>query len=165
MGTLYDIAMNLREIIDALDDCETDEEVMRLCEQADAAEADLNSKAESYVKIIRNFETDIDALKSEKERLNKLQKRRELAIERMKEYIRAAMTASGLQRIETRLGKWSRRMSPWSCKVINADKVPEKYLIPQPPVVDKKALLNDFKQTGEIADGVDFEQREYVMFR
>ena len=165
MGTLYELSTMLRNIFEELDDCDSDEKVTELMNTVFAVEGDLSRKGETYVKIMRNMQSDIDAIKTEKERLDKMQKRRELAIERMKEYIRMSMTAAGLKYIETPLGKWARRMSPWSCTVIDASRVPEKYLIPQPPVVDKKALLADFKQTGEIADGVDFEQREYVMFR
>lgn len=165
MATLYDIALELRDILDTLDECETDVEIEHIMDMANAVESDLSRKAEQYVRVMRNYQTDIDALKAEKERLDKMMKRREHAIERMKEYIRAAMTTAGVDKVETPLGKWSRRMAPWSATVLDESKVPDVFKIPQPPKIDKAALLREFKATGELFDGVEFNQKEYVMFK
>ena len=165
MGTLYELSTMLRNIFEELDDCDSDEKITELMNTVFAVEGDLSRKGETYVKIMRNMQSDIDAIKTEKERLDKMQKRRELAIERMKEYIRMSMTAAGLKYIETPLGKWARRMSPWSCVILDESKVEDRFKIPQPPKIDKKAMLDEFKETGEILSGADFQQKEYVIFR
>lgn len=165
MATLYELAFNLRDIVDTLDDCEDDAQITNFCEKMEEATADLTDKAEAYVKVMRNLETDIDAVKAEIDRLKGLKERREKVIERLKENLRQCMGIAGLKRIETPLGTWSTRMSPWSVTIIDEEAVDDRFKVPQPPKVSKNAILDEFKVTGEVFPGVEISKREYVMFR
>lgn len=165
MATLYQLSDELRVYLDAIDECEDDEAVKELMDKACAAGESISGKGEAYVKVMRNLQTDIDAIKAEKTRLDAMQKRREKAIERLKDNILTAMNVAELNRIETPLGIWSRRTAPWSVTIEDETKVEERFLIPQPPKIDKKAILDEFRQTGEVFSGCEFSQREYVAFR
>ena len=85
-------------------------------------------------------------LQDMKERLSRLEaravKKRELALE--------AMSEAGLRKIEQPDFTASARAGLPSLVVIAEDQVPETYWVPQPPKLDRQALLGDLKK-GEIA--------------
>ena len=165
MATLYELAYNVRDIIDALDNCDTDEEIQHLMKQFEAACSGLSEKAETYVKVMRNMQTDIDAVKSEVERLKQVRERREKVIERMKDNLRQSMDIAGVNKIQTTLGTWTTRMSPWSVEILDENVIDDRFKLPQPPKVSKKLILDEFNKTGEIFPGVEISKREYVMFK
>ena len=165
MATLYQLSDELRVYLDAIDECEDDEAIRELMDKACSIGESISGKGEAYIKVMRNLQTDIDAVKAEKARLDAMQKRREKAVERLKENILAAMNVAELNRIETPLGIWSRRTAPWSVEIEDETKVDARFLIPQPPKIDKKAILDEFKKTGEVLPGCEFSQRDYVAFR
>ncbi|MBR0463474.1 MAG: siphovirus Gp157 family protein [Clostridia bacterium] len=163
--TLYELAADLRDLYEALDECETDEQVNELMDAAVTLGENIRDKAEGYVKLMRTMQTDADALDSEIKRLQQRKKRREDAVERLKARMLDAMRLAEVEKIETPLGKWSRRFAPWSVTITDPEEVPDIYLIPQPPTIDKRQILSDFKRTGEALPGCEFQQREYVSFR
>jgi hypothetical protein len=85
-------------------------------------------------------------LQDMKDRLSRLEgrsvKKRELALE--------AMSEAGLRKIEQPDFTASARAGPPSLVVLAEDQVPESYWVPQPPKLDRQALLGDLKQGGEV---------------
>jgi hypothetical protein len=85
-------------------------------------------------------------LQDMRERLSRLEgrsvKKRELALE--------AMSEAGLRKIEQPDFTASARAGPPSLVVLAEDQVPESYWVPQPPKLDRQALLGDLKQGGEV---------------
>ena len=162
---MYALAQDMREAIDALDDCETDDEVQHLVDVISEMQNDITNKADAYIKVMRNMASDCEALETEIDRLTAMKKRREKAIERLKDNMLFAMTLAGEDKIKTPLGTWTKRLAPWAIKVTDESKVEDRFLVPQPPKIDKAAMLREFKRTGECFPGVEFDQREYVMLR
>ena len=85
-------------------------------------------------------------LQDMKERLSRLEarsvKKRELALE--------AMSEAGLRKIEQPDFTASACAGPPSLVVLADDQVPESYWVPQPPKLDRQALLGDLKQGDDI---------------
>jgi hypothetical protein len=81
-------------------------------------------------------------LQDMKERLSRLEaravKKRELALE--------AMSEAGLRKIEQPDFTASTRAGPPSLVIVAEDQVPESYWVPQPPKLDRQALLGDLKK-------------------
>jgi hypothetical protein len=77
-----------------------------------------------------------------KERLSRLEgrsvRKRELALE--------AMSEAGLRKIEQPDFTASARAGPPSLVVLAEDQLPETYWVPQPPKLDRQALLGDLKK-------------------
>ena len=149
--TLYELARDMRDALEALDDCETDEELQHLIDVISATQDGLTDKADAYIRVMRNIATDCEALEAE--------------IDRLKDSMLQAMTMAGEDKIKTPLGTWSKRLAPWSAKVTDESKIEDRFLVPQPPKVDKAAILKEFKLTGEVFPGVEFERREYITLR
>jgi len=85
-------------------------------------------------------------LQDMKERLSRLEaravKKRELVLE--------AMSEAGLRKIEQPDFTASARVGPLSLVLVAEDLVPESYWVPQPPKLDRQALVGDLKQGDEI---------------
>jgi hypothetical protein len=96
-------------------------------------------------------------LQDMKERLSRLEtraiKKRELALE--------AMSDAGLRKIEQPDFTASARAGPPSLLVVAEDQVPESYWVPQPPKLDRQALLGDLKR-GDIP-GVQLSNPKTVL--
>ena len=85
--------------------------------------------------------------------------------ERMLQHLHYAMEIAGATEIRTSIGKFRIAKNPWSVAVLDESKIPEEFLIPQPPKVDKTAIMQRFRESGEIIDGCDMVRREGVRFR
>ena len=85
-------------------------------------------------------------LQDMKERLSRLEaravKKRELALE--------AMSEAGLRKIEQPDFTVSARNGSPSLVILAEAEVPENYWLPQPPKLDRQALLSNLKQGDEI---------------
>ena len=81
-----------------------------------------------------------------KERLSRLElrsvKKRELALE--------ALTEAGLRKIEQPDFTASARNGPPSLVVLAEDQIPQGYWLPQPPKLDRQALIGSLKQGDDI---------------
>lgn len=165
MASLYDISASYASLIDSYDNAESDEERQEIIELMIYYQDSIQDKAEAYARIMRNKQAEVDALKAEVERLTEKRKAAENVIDRLKAALLDTMTVTNTDSIQTSIGKWRKQANPWACEVINADCIPEQYHIKQPDKIDKRALLDMFKNTGEIIDGVVFNQTIGIRFR
>lgn len=163
--TLYELTGTFGMLSAALEEAETDEERDELIAQLEIAGISLAEKCDGYAKAMLNLNAEADALTAESKRLADLAARKSKAVERLKRGVLDAMKASEAEKIETSVGTWKTRLNPPKCVVTDVAKVPPEYLIPQPPTVDKKAILAAYKGTGEIIDGTDVIRAESVSFR
>lgn len=162
---LYEMADAYNAMIEEYDTAETDEERETILEALLGYEDDIAVKAENYARIIRNEEAEAKAFDDEIKRLTAHKAAREAAVKRLKENLLAAMQSMGTGSIDTSIGTWRVQRNPWSCDVTDASKVPERFLVPQPPKVDRRAALEAFKREGEYFPGLEFKQGASVRFR
>ena len=165
MANLYELSAEYAHLLEEYEYAETDEDAERIFDSIINADEDISQKAENYAKLIKNVEGDIDSYKKEANRLTEKAKHAENFIARLKQYVREAMKTSGKDEIKTTIGKWKLQLNPWSCNIIDPDSVPEEYHIKQPDKIDKAQLLRDFKSTGEIIDGCEFNREQGVRFK
>lgn len=165
MATMYELTTAYRELMDALDTCETDDEAQDIINAVGQIEDDIMAKGDAYTRIVRNLTSDVEALDAEIKRLEAKKKRTAAAIDRLKDNLKQAMSAANIDKIKTPIGTWSKRLGPWSVQIVDEDAVPERFKVPQPPKIDKAAIRDEFKQTGECLPGCEFQKREIVMLR
>lgn len=72
---------------------------------------DYENKVENYIKVMKNLETDVEARKTEQDRLKKLNDSDKKKIERMKNDLIASMELTGQEKVDTTLFKVSFRHS------------------------------------------------------
>ena len=119
----------------------------------DVAKEDLADKLEGYCKFLKNLESDIAGLKAEETRLKTRRQVLENTAKKAKEAMRDAMKKAGEKKMPCGSFVCSVQENPPAVvmDVSELDYIPEKYLIPQAPTIDKKAILEDLKAGGEDA--------------
>lgn len=148
MANIYELTNDIQLLWNLMEEDGLDDEM--LLGAFDCAKEDLAEKLEGYCKFIKNLESDIAGLKAEEERLYKRRKTMENTIDRCKEAMKFALNTVGEKKIPCGTFTVSVQNSTPSV-VLDADNVPDKYLIQQEPKIDKKLIKADIEQ------GVDLE--------
>lgn len=140
----------------------------------DIEEGDLNSaleniddeietKADNIAKVLRDFDGDIEALKSEEERLAKKRKAIENRQKQLKEYLQNAMLVLDKRKFKTDLFYFNIQRNAPSLKILDESKIPEDYY-----KIEKKLNKNDLKEAvknGLFIDAAELVQTESLRIR
>ena len=140
----------------------------------DIEEGDLNSalenihdeietKADNIAKVLRDFDGDIEALKSEEERLAKKRKAIENRQKHLKEYLQNAMLVLDKRKFKTDLFSFNIQRNAPSLKILDESKIPEDYY-----KIEKKLNKNDLKEAvknGLFEDAAELVQTESLRIR
>lgn len=147
MSTLYELTEQWETVADMFYDGETDEQT--IFDTLESIEGEFEDKADNFAKLIRNVLADAEALEKEEKRIYARRKSLENKAKRLKETLQANMEFIGKTKFKTALFTFSVAnnggMQPLTI-TDNIEDIPGKYLIPQPPVVNKdavRALLAD----------------------
>lgn len=162
MSKLYEISERYKNIQVLLDNPELPNgEIKKALNEIDE-EFDL--KVENVAKVISAMNSDSDGIKKEIERLQERKRIVENRVKGLKNYIYEQMQTTGKKKIKGTLFTLAIQKNAPSMNVINEDDVPEKYKVPQPYKLDKKAILADLKQDVKI-DGVEIKQSTSLRIR
>ena len=94
-------------------------------------------------------------MKTEEKRISEQRKALENKLTRFKEYVKECMEKGGFTKIETALGSLSIVKNPMSVEIINENEVPNEFKTEVVTTkIDKTAIKNHFKETGEIPEGI-----------
>ena len=116
----------------------------------------LQQKSQNIIGYTKNIELTINAMKEEEDRIASNRKALENKLTRFKQYVKECMENNGITKIETGLGTLSIAKSPASVEIVNEDEVPNEFKQETITVkIDKTKIKNNFKETGEIPDGVN----------
>ena len=165
VASLYALRNELVEWMAAWEAAETDEDREYFESQIIDVTGDFDAKCDDYAKLIRNVQADVEGYKTEIARLTALKRSGEDFIEHLKARLTEAFEATGRREVRTSIGKWSLRTNPVSCEVTDEAKVPDRFRVPQPDKIDRKALIDWYKLTGEIVDGCEFVRKKGVQLR
>lgn len=115
----------------------------------------LNEKSQSIIGYTRNIELTVEAMKTEEQRISSQRKALENRLSKFKEYVKECMEKGGFQKVETEIGSLTIAKNPISVEIENEDEIPAEFK--QEIVttkIDKTAIKNYFKETGDIPNGV-----------
>lgn len=153
MATLYELTGNYLYLNDLLHDDEADEQAV--LDTLESIEGEIEDKADGYAKIIKQLEYDALALRGEETRMAERRRMLEKRAEKLKTTLMESMEITGKTKFKTPLFSFGIQNNPPSVVLDAKDltKIPEDYLIPQDPKVDKKKLMDELKN-GVALDGV-----------
>lgn len=115
----------------------------------------LQQKSQGVIGYVRNIEAVIEAKKNNEKILSESRKADERRLENFKRYVKECMENNGITKIETGLGNLSIAKSPISVEITNEDEIPAEFKQEiRTMKVDKKAIADNFKATGELINGV-----------
>lgn len=116
----------------------------------------LQQKSQNIIGYTKNIELTINAMKEEEDRIANNRKTLENKLTRFKQYVKECMENNGITKIETELGTLSIAKSPVSVEIVNEEAIPNNFKQEIITVkVDKTKIKENFKETGEIPDGVN----------
>lgn len=118
----------------------------------------LQQKSENTIGYIRNMELTVEAMKNEEKRISEQRKLLENRITKFKEYVKDCMEQNGIIKVETGIGTMTIAKNPVSVEIVNEDEIPSEFK--QEVVtakIDKTAIKNHFKETGEVVNGVNMQ--------
>ena len=162
---LYELTEAYAALISLLEDCESLQEENRILEAIDAVSDDIAAKGEAYARIMRNKMAEAAAIEAEIKRLQARKNSASNTVDRLKENILYAMGMVGATELNTSIGKWRIQKNAPSVAIMDEAKVPEEFTVPQPPKIMKIAIMQHWKETGEIPEGCDIIHGEGVRFR
>lgn len=153
---LYELAQNYVELQKMLEEENNiDPEVIKTT--LDAIEEEIASKCENIAKLIRTLEAEEKILKEEEERLFKKRRTIESRKEWLKKYVEEQLQKAGIQEVKGKIFTIALRPNPPSVEIVDEEafmSAGAKYLIPQPPKIDKRSLLEDLKNGIDVPGAV-----------
>src|SRR5574344_275544 len=161
---LYEVADSFRQLQEFLNDAQTDEEIVAIKDVLVDYECQFEEKVENIVYLIKNAQSDVEALKKEELRLAEKRKSTERKIESLKDYLFGAFMQTGTERIKYPQFTVSIRNNAESVNVKDITKIPNDYFVPQPPKLNKAGLKKAI-QDGEVIDGVELVRNKSLQIR
>ena len=151
--TLYNITNKFAELMDMAENGElTEEQYNELGEQLTL---ELQQKGSGIIGYTQNEEAFIEAVDFQIKRLQDLKKARQNKLEKFKQYVKENMDRLGITKMDTELGTLSIAKNPMSVEIENEEEIPKEFKQEITTVkVDKTAIKNHFKETGEVVSGV-----------
>lgn len=150
--TLYNITNKFAELMDMAENGElTEEQYNSLGEQLTL---ELQQKGSGIIGYTQNEEAFIEAVDFQIKRLQDLKKARQNKLEKFKQYVKENMDRLGITKMDTELGTLSIAKNPMSVEIENEEEIPKEFK--QQVIttkIDKTAIKNHFKATGEIIAG------------
>lgn len=151
---LYELSGQYQALMQLNEDDES--QIDNLSELLSNVTDQFNEKAENVGKVILSLNAESQAIKNEESRLSKRRNQLERKVEWLKSYLLNEMTITKIDKIEGQTLTLSLRNNPPSVKVDNEENIPIDFrkIIPETWQPDKTAILQHFKSTGEIINGV-----------
>ena len=151
--SLYNITNKFVDLMNKAEEGELTENEYNEIGQELALE--LKNKSANIVGYIQNQNAFIEAIDMQIKRLQDMKKAKQNNIENFKKYVKENMEKLKFQKVETEIGTLSIAKSPISVEIVDEDKIPGKFKkVIQVTKIDKTAIKDYFKETGEVIEGV-----------
>jgi len=168
MAKLYKLTERYNTIQDMLD--RDTEEITReeINESLSNIKDDIVEKVCSIGKLVLELKSDIESVKAEEDRLAKRRSGFTSKMEWLKLYLLSEMVSTNILKVKKDVISVSVQNNPPSAELIDLELVPEQYvrIIPEKREPDKRAILEQFKETGELVPGVNIiTDKKFVSIR
>lgn len=160
--TLYELTDDYRNLLEMAQNPDIDGQAIK--DTLEAIQGDIKEKADGYAKVIKELSADTDKITAEIKRLTDRKNTIQNNIAYMKQSLTSAMTVTGNTKFRTDLFSFNIQKNPPALVVDDEKAIPQEYLIPQEPKVDKKAII-DFLKGGNDVPYAHIEQSEGVRIR
>lgn len=151
--TIYEITSDYLQLMQMMEDPEMDPQI--LSDTMEGIEGELEVKAESYAKVMKNLEADVAGIKAEIERLSTRKKTIENNIKRIKEALQFSMETTGKTKFKTELFSFGIRKNAPAVVMDEQyiENVPERFLKYSDPTINRSAIKEAI-QNGEDLEGL-----------
>ena len=150
MAKLYELSTGYKNIEYLLENREDSEELAAVLNSLDA---EIEDKAENIAKLIKNYEADIEAFKTEEKRIAERRRTLENDVKRLKEYLFNNMKLTGKTKFKRGTFSFNIAKNPPSVEITNADIISSDYKV-LTETIDKKAILTDLKEGKDVQGAI-----------
>lgn len=161
-STIYELTNSYMDLLYLLEDGEMDAEALR--DTMEGIEGEIEIKAENYAKVMTELKARSEALTNESKRLAERAAAINNNVDRMKHTLEMMMETTGKTKFKTNLFSFNIQNNPPSVDIAENAKIPEVFLIEQPPKIDKKGILEALK-AGKEVDGCTIKQGRSLRIR
>ena len=155
---LYELSQNYL----AVQDMDLEPETLK--DTLDSIEEAIEVKAENIAKWIRNLEADKKAFEEEEKRFKEKKQAADNRIKSLKLYLEDNMRLIGKTKFKAGVFNFSIQNNPPSVEVFDEALLPERFLIEQPPKIDR-AGIKELLKAGEEVPGAELKQTEGLRIR
>lgn len=162
---LYELTQTYEEVLQELEEHVDSNGVIddEFVEKLDNIKDKFDNKVGNCCKAIKMLEGNVETVGKERERLERKSKGLQRQIEFLKGYIQNNMERLRIDMVETALFKVRLQKSPITVNVDEIDKVDSKWIREIHEVkIDKRALIDHIKATGEVPSGVDMIESNHL---
>lgn len=145
---LYELRDEYLRLFDlACDQSEPDGRIAPEFVQAlDAIQGDIDAKLDGCWRVMRSIAAERDAYKAEAERLLSRAKSADAHFERLKAYVKEAMTSLGMEKWEHGVAKFRIQRNSQPTVIIDDESLlPAEAFVQPPPQIDKRFILEAIK--------------------
>ena len=150
MAKLYELSTGYKNIEYLLENGEDNEELAAVLNSLDA---EIEDKAENIAKLIKNYESDINAFKEEEKRIAERRRTLENDVKRLKEYLFNNMKLTGKTKFKKGTFSFNIAKNPASVEITNADIISSDYKV-LTETLDKRAILQDLKDGKDVQGAI-----------
>ena len=156
---LYEVSTNINAVWNLLESEDVDLEVIE--STLISLEEAFETKADGIASIMKSLDAEAEAIKAEEVRLAARRKSAENRKEWLKGYLEREMERAGLSKVKTPKFTVSLSLNPPSVEVLDPSKIPSDYWRVPEPQLDKKSIVQAFKE-GNLIDGVRLVQKRGI---
>jgi len=148
--SIYELTGDYLNLLAMAEDPDIDEQVF--LDTLEGIEGALEDKADGYVKVMKQLESNMAGLDAEIKRLQDRKTSMKNNVDRMKNTLQKMMEETGKEKFKTELFSYNIQNNPPSLVMDTEDieVIPMEYLVPQNPAIDKKKIKDDIKAGKEI---------------
>ena len=159
---MYELTADYMTVLNMATDAATPPDA--IADTLEAIGGEIEIKAENSAVIMQELTAESEKLKNEIERLTARKKSLETNVAAIKERIFDAMKTTGKEKFKTTLFSFSIGKNPAKLVIDDAEKIPRKYMIPQPAKIDNVKLKEDLK-AGKVCSYAHLEQGESLKIK
>lgn len=160
MANLFELTSNFKYILDHAD--ELDEQTLN--DTLESIQEPLEEKVDNTVGLLKSLKNDIDNFKKEEQDLKKRRQTIENNFKRVKEWSEYTLSTLDVDKLKGNKHELRMQKNGVSVSIPDESKVPEQYLIPQPPKINKSEIKEDLKN-GDEYDWAELVQTESLRYR
>lgn len=163
--TLYELTAEYMQLLEIAEDPDTDVQV--LLDTMEGVSGEIEEKADGYAKVMKELEAEEQKIKNEMDRLGVRRLSISNNIRAMKLRLQESMKLTGKTKFKTDLFSFGIQKNPPSVVIDEqyVENLPQEYLIPQEPKVDKTKIKEDLKAGKDLTGIAHLEQGESLRIR
>lgn len=159
MVSLYEMEQQYQELLDDMSGSPEDLEAWNAL--LDELTGSIDVKVTNIAMVVKQLESEKEAIAAEVRRLQDKKKTRENKVDRLKAYMLEGMRLAGIQKTTDVRAAVRIQKNPPKLHILNEEDIPSVYFTPQRPKLDTSSIKDALKD-GDDIPGVELVQEEGV---